>query len=954
MKKTARLYPRIVLILFVLSFFIPNTYAAQMIRRPTRGNSAAPTVTKPAPEQVKTAHKSTPKSLLAVKKIYITPTSPRLGDKVTIHALVINNGPKDVKNVKVNFYLGRKIVAWQMYNIASRGKQDYVGYFTKTQAPKAGDYTIRVLIDPNQALERSFYKCNTASLKITVLPPIVRKTSVKTISKKRPVPKSRSRHAFIRPAGPTVGRGTPVKSTGIKTMRQSPARTIQPVVIPPGKITRVAVTLHRHTGSRAAKTRQFHNTLDIRWSRTGVLPNRVDIFLHPYRGAGRVLCLKRDAVNNGHVNLPVPGKVKTGQRYIVRVQTHDGKVHGDSKSFSPKVSVKGNGHPGAVAVYHNPPAPLLRVISPRQGETWTMKKTYKIQWLLLGPKTAIQEISLWKVSRSQKPALSIFPTYSGEPISKISSSIPWTIPSTIDGGNYYILVKTGNLTAKSAPFQIALPPYMAIKKKKPQEWNKPHPNHPQQRDPNCPRITYFHAPSVIHDKATTAGRAFGVTEPEGIHLSIYWEDPDGDLGGGRYRLTYSFSCNAAPSEKRDLGWEPFNAVDDYSGNKGMGVFYFKFGTPCASPLTFHYTFTLMDKAGHYSNTVKGTVHWVKDDDTTASIDHDTDEKGKTPPSSSPGDKSELSLHAPEEWVSGLPVFIRGKIPAGLLVKNNRYEMTLWNASSNGCGKSLKETIVVSYTNSADFNITWPVDSALTPGAYCLKVLVNKTLSATKIINITRAGLVLDHIQGSLYVGDPLKIKWQSTIKNSGKYTYNLYWHSFSDGKDYLIGNGKIGAQSFDWKVGSCLPVNSATRNGSLPPAALGSGFLHFKGRLYGCNAKTDTFDILEHPLDFRKLNIQITDPDRNTQWGGQTYWVRWKTPKNTSPCPIEVFVINAITGQTVSGPWKCWASDGKIKVHIPEYDSSHKILAIPARIKIKPKDRIDEGYTVYSEPFEIL
>ena len=337
---------------FISSLLILPVSAAQMMQRPVRGKTAGPTATKASPERAKTFHRATPKSLLVVKKIFITPSKPRVGDKVAIHALVVNNGPETVKGVKLAFYLNKKQIAWQMYDIKSRNTQEFRGFFTQTQAPRAGPYTVSVLIDPNRTLERTVYKGNSASLKITILPPAVKMTR-RTVGPSTLTPKSKKRRTAVGP-GRAVSRqkrtpsDNPEVKTGMKT--RVPARRIAPT--PPGQIHTVTVkvlTRSRMPSSRIRRGENIH-ALEIRWARKGVLPNRVDIFLHPYRHSGKELCLKRNAANNGRATLPVPGKARAGQRYIVRVQTHDGKVHGDSKSFSlsPETPVKAAGHPQAV------------------------------------------------------------------------------------------------------------------------------------------------------------------------------------------------------------------------------------------------------------------------------------------------------------------------------------------------------------------------------------------------------------------------------------------------------------------------------------------------------------------------------------------------------------------------------------------------------------------------------
>ena len=1004
------------ILMTLLSFLTPPLSAFQTMQKPTRGKTAGPAATKASPERAKTFHKATPKSLLVVKKIYITPGHPRLGDTVAIHALVANNGSKTVQKVKIAFYLGKKQVAWAMDDIKSRSARDFRGLFTRTQAPKPGTYTVSALIDPDRTLERTFYKGNSASLKITILPPAV-KTTRQTVGNRNLTPKSKSRVA----AGPgrTVSRqkrtpsANPEVKTGMKT--RVPTRRIAPM--PSGQIHTVTVKILTHSRTSSSQTRRGKNihALEIRWARKGALPNHVDIFLHPYRRSGKELCLKRNAVNNGHATLPVPGKINSKQMYIVRVQTHDGKIHGDSKTFSLSsgASVKTAEHPQAVtaarhakggsvaatpisiprtadlpthkktshakqvkldpgigpnrpvgettlvrnnssssstSLYSNHPNPDIIILTPSHGATWSIGKSHKIQWSSNIPQVKIEKITLLEASSRQVPVLTIFPNSSNniENLKPLTSGFAnWTIPATIKAGSYYILIKAGILTVKSAKFHIM--PYMQVKLEKGDEPRSPIPSSLQNtNDKNAPRITYHYAPSTIYDKDTFNGSHFYIPIPR-LPLSIYWEDPDGDLAGGKYRFTYSYTCNTASPPRIDDGWQSFHAIDNYRGEKGMGVFSFEIHHLC-TPHTFHYTFTLMDSAGHVSNTVRGTFHWDHDGNSTS-----PNPKSGNTSNSSPQEETDLSIYAPKEWVSNLPVFIQGKIPPNMLKKKNRYEITLWDINSGKtCGKIMKEIIDVHYTKSKEFNVTWTVNPKLAPTSYCLKVKVNDIHTKTKIIKIVRSGLKLEPIKGPLQVGNRITIKWSTTVKNSENYTYNLYWHSLADGKEYLIGNGKIGAQSFAWQTGACLPTGASTAKSLLPPNALGKGYIRFKGRLYGCSSTTNPFDISEPSLEFKDLGIKITEPNRNSQWGGQTYWVRWKTTKNTPFCLIEVSVINAITGRAVSGPWTCWTSDGDIHVHIPEYDNNHKILTIPARIKIKPLGRISEDHTVYSEPFEIL
>ncbi|GEM_PF-4095037 len=330
MERSGLSLPLITALSFLLLNISSPALGAQMLNSAGRGRAVAPAVTKISPERTKSVHKATPKSLLAVKRISISPVSPHVGDKVAINVLVANNGPKTVKNVKVAFYLGKKQVAWAVYDIKPRTAKNYRGFFTKREAPKAGSYTVSAMVDPDRALERGFYSCNSATLKITIAAPLVR-VRRRTASPEKLTSRASSRHAFIRPAGQAVGKESPSGQLKMKTPKHFQARRVTPCS---GKIMNVNVKVRTHAGPATTRSRrrQIDHDLRITWDRRGVLPARVDIFLYPIRRYHRGRYLHRNAVNNGRFSAIVKG-VKKATAYIVRVQTHDGKTYADSRTF---------------------------------------------------------------------------------------------------------------------------------------------------------------------------------------------------------------------------------------------------------------------------------------------------------------------------------------------------------------------------------------------------------------------------------------------------------------------------------------------------------------------------------------------------------------------------------------------------------------------------------------------
>ncbi len=611
MKKRARRYPPFALTLVVLSLFTLPAFAFQMMRGTVRTQTTGPSVTKITPKRTRTVHKATVKSLLAVKRITISPVHPRVGDKVAVYVRVVNNGPKEVKKVKVNIYLGKKLVAWQIYDISARGKEVYVGYFTKTQAPKAGTYTISALVDPSRTLERTFYTCNRATQRITIHPPSV-KMNKRTVNRDKLTAKPKARHATAR-SGRVEGKKT--ASSYHKT--RSPAH--HSVAIPSGKIAHVAVTVREHGRNGITKTRQSRGTLHIRWSRTGLLPGRVDIFLHPYRRSGKGLCLKRNIPNNGHALLTVPDRIKMGG-YVVRIQTRNGAVHGDSNVFSlaPKTSVKTYVPPKAVTASRHPqrggvaatpisiPRPLkvsprekrhiphavtydfppaFRITVPRNGSIWLNNKPYKIKWTQLGSSFSIKSITLRNTLKKDTVVDTIFPANTSV-VDK--NSAKWTIPSSIGTGNYFIRLeiaetmnqKTTLHNADSDVFKIlnfsSLLTVAGVYTK------------------DVPIITYFD-----YDKTTTKGSM--------LNIKFYWEDSKKNLYNGLWTLETK-KIGGTKWRKKTGRISELPNPGTFLDTQGLCTAKIYLGTPAQTFPPTSFRFFLTDTAGLTSNVITGEVN----------------------------------------------------------------------------------------------------------------------------------------------------------------------------------------------------------------------------------------------------------------------------------------------------------------------------------------------------------
>jgi hypothetical protein len=303
--KSTRHALTIIAVFTLLSFLytLSPVFSAQTLQigTPAPQNSIATPTLKNAPSPVKTIEKISRKNFLVIRKLYIKPGKPHAGDTITIHAKVANTGPAAIHNFKVNFYLNSSVISRLKGSLKSKSTKT----FQAQVKPKAGSFTVKAVIPPGKITGRQFYTGNTAKLSLTVGPPVIstsRKPSDSVLASPR--------HTALLPSG-----------------GDKPASS--------GKIFNVSVKTRKQAGTAKKIYPQGTSILDIRWSRKGTIPTRVDILLYPFRQAQKTLYLRRGAFNNGHFTASAPGGIKPEHKYIVRVQTQDGKIYGDSRAFYP-------------------------------------------------------------------------------------------------------------------------------------------------------------------------------------------------------------------------------------------------------------------------------------------------------------------------------------------------------------------------------------------------------------------------------------------------------------------------------------------------------------------------------------------------------------------------------------------------------------------------------------------
>ncbi len=763
---------------FLFSLSIPApVFAAQMMMGAGRAKTTGPTVTKIAPPRAKTVHKATPKSLLVVKDISIKPENPQLGDKVAIHAIVANNGPKAVKGVKVAFYLGRQQVAWQVYDIKSKGKQAYVGYFTKKQAPKAGTYTISVLVDPNRTLERVFYKCNSATMKVA-LTAMIKNTRTRTVSKPRIHPRTVK----------TVGKEASNNSHKMNTTREIPGHvSVSKKRLPSGKITNVTVKVKTQAVLKARQKQKSH-VFDIRWTRKGILPSHVDIFLYPYRQFHSGMYLKRNISNNGHVFLPVPEKVNPQKEYIIRVQTHNGKIYGESRTFrlSPAAAMmvqktwKGNtaaktarnaklkstsGHvkldpgigpnhtrinssatkaakkgitlPGKMTTYGPQPGSppgggtWKTITAPKENDKWESGKTYRIKWQPSG-------VVVTKVAWTNITTKASHDIFSSTTAPITAGYMDWAISRTMATGNYVITITVEGAPVKSKNFLITVPAWGKASFKKPSlTLRSETPSTGIKKGYSSPRITYF-------DYSVSYSNRYV------LRLQFYWEDSGKDLHKGSW--TFGYKYNGKWYKKSGaIAKLPYH--DDFLGAKGMNTFEIPFDKKWKGK-TVPIAFYLTDAMGLTSNVVKGTADFI--DGTSTSL---------RPPAPLVATSDPITFLIPNSYINHL--FIKGTkidiqlaMSAKLKAQNPPIKIELIPYA-----KAENPTVIYNKPLPKGGHISWTSPKSIPAGAYFFKASATNPSASAKsgTFSFDDKGIsLITPKNGSHFkVGDTILFQWKA-------------------------------------------------------------------------------------------------------------------------------------------------------------------------------------------------
>jgi len=812
-----------VLILAGVFIINPSSFAAQIMRGTGRTRTVEPAATKVSPERAKTAHKATPKSLLVIKRIYTTPKTLYSGDKGELRASVTNNNPQAVQPW-VEFYLGRKPIGAESYYMKAHSSWNF-GVPLKGLAP--GTYTVKVIIDPDGKLEKKFYKGNVKVISIKVEsprvhtdPPVAR-TRKRTPNKVRLHPQKRQNHIYNSPSRQTAERATRPGNARLKTSRGALGHTIKP--IPAGEITNVTVKIKTQAVLKARQRQKTH-IFDIRWTRKGILPSRVDIFLYPYRQFHSGMYLKRNVSNNGHVFLPVPEKGNPQKEYIVRVQTHGGKIHGDSKSFhiipstvalttqkvwkantaaktgrSAKLktghpvrqvkldpgigpnrmtraargnAVMGKKLPGKMTTYGPQPGSppgggtWKTITSPKRNEGWEKGKTYRISW-----KPA--NVKVTRVIWTNVTTHASHDIFSSTLSPILVGHLDWAVPKTLATGNYVITIMAEGTSVKSSKFFIILSSLTEASSQKPNPapagpgngWK----NHiPDNVRADAPRITYFNYTLVNPDKQKNYI----------LQLRFYWEDTD--LYGGKWMLEYYYGGKLG-KKIGTLASLPHG--NDFRGSKGMTMIEILFDKKSSMGKRLPIAFHLTDAKGVASNVVKKTVAFP------GSLPVLPPQKLITP-----GPITFVSPSHSGFYVKGTKVNIQLSLNAKLKAQNPVIKIELVPVSKKG-----SHIVIHNKMLPKDGRVVWAIPESITKGDYRLRASSAKEYAISSFFEILDKGITVTtpKEKSHYHVGDTVLIQWKAKGL-PGNDTMNIYFGGCNNKLNKTPVSIKSG--SWSWKI----------------------------------------------------------------------------------------------------------------------------------------------------------
>jgi len=263
--------------------------------------------------------------------------SCHVGDTLSFHAEVTNKGPQPLKKVKIAFYLNHQLVGSAVHDLKAHETKAFDDYDVKPK--KAATYTAKAVADPDGTFGKRVYRGNTASISITVFARMSRKIR----NTARTDHKSAITLAGMKKRAPFPhSHGNTYPGLSHPTSIKKPKGQTVPLIS--GKILKVTVKVQGPFRPLPGLPRgQKSYGLNIRWACEGVVPNRVDILLYPRRQFQKKISLIRGGSNCGHYTKTLTG-INEKQKYVVRVQSRDGRMYKDSKAFYFKYATVAGAH----------------------------------------------------------------------------------------------------------------------------------------------------------------------------------------------------------------------------------------------------------------------------------------------------------------------------------------------------------------------------------------------------------------------------------------------------------------------------------------------------------------------------------------------------------------------------------------------------------------------------------
>ncbi len=187
-------------------------------------------------------------------------------------------------------------------------------------------------------------------------------------------------------------------------------------IIDGGSVTPTITVNSPAAGSTWFKSHSYN----ITWSATGTQTANVNIDVYRNTVDPLNFIEQITTVNDGTHNWVIPATYSDGN-YIIRIETTDAAIHGDSGTFNI------TGDPNL--------PPSITITSPTASDSWNKSSTYNITWNKTG--TMSENIKINIFMNTTDPS-----NFVQQLTGPNTGSLSWTIPGTYANGSYIMRIKT--------------------------------------------------------------------------------------------------------------------------------------------------------------------------------------------------------------------------------------------------------------------------------------------------------------------------------------------------------------------------------------------------------------------------------------------------------------------------------------------------------------------------------